>query len=299
MGSETIEWIKHASGARAAIYLFGATVLSFFTAKEPGRDVLFVSKKAKLDASDQIYGGIPIVFPVFCQAPDNPAFPFHGFARISKEWKIASLEEGEGNVPTIAKLTLTSNDYTRSLWPHEFDLVYEVKLFAEKLITSLYVHNTNNYTISFQALFHTYYSVPEVREEGCIVEGLQSLSYFDKVAQKDKIMDSNQLVIDRNIDSIYKNTPRTFVIKMKALYGGGYRTVEIEKQGYLQDQNGTKIPQITDTVIWNPWIEVAQVLGDFEDEEYTKMVCVEPGRVSQHQTLEPGQIYILEQTIKA
>lgn len=39
-------------------------------------------------------------------------------------------------------------------------------------------------------------------------------------------------------------------------------------------------------------------MGDFGDEEYKEMVCVEPGIVSEQHVLKPGHAFVLEQTIR-
>lgn len=50
-------------------------------------------------------------------------------------------------------------------------------------------------------------------------------------------------------------------------------------------------------VVWNPWSEKAKAMGDFGDEEYKKMLCVEAGRVSERVTLAAGQSYQCNQTL--
>lgn len=50
------------TGESVEVLLFGATVLSWKTAK--GKENLFVSSKAHLDGSKAVRGGIPLVFPV-------------------------------------------------------------------------------------------------------------------------------------------------------------------------------------------------------------------------------------------
>lgn len=74
--------IHHWSGPCCEVSRYGATVLSFYTADEPQRNALFVSKKAAVDCSMSIRGGIPLVFPIFGPAS---GFPNHGFARTSTE----------------------------------------------------------------------------------------------------------------------------------------------------------------------------------------------------------------------
>lgn len=45
---------------------------------------------------------------------------------------------------------------------------------------------------------------------------------------------------------------------------GVNRTVFLTKSG------------LPDAVVWNPWIAKAKATGDFGDEEYKEMLCVEP-----------------------
>lgn len=52
-------------------------------------------------------------------------------------------------------------------------------------------------------------------------------------------------------------------------------------------------------VLWNPWVDKARSLSDFDDEEYHQMVCLEPGLVTGFQTLAPGESATLEQHITA
>ena len=38
-------------------------------------------------------------------------------------------------------------------------------------------------------------------------------------------------------------------------------------------------PQVPDCVVWNAWIDKCHGIGDMEDEDYKRYVCVEPGSV--------------------
>jgi glucose-6-phosphate 1-epimerase len=48
-----------------------------------------------------------------------------------------------------------------------------------------------------------------------------------------------------------------------------------------------------DCVVWNPWVKKAAAMGDFGDEEYHTMCCVEPGYVSKPYELEPTKVFAL------
>ncbi|POM80846.1 Aldose 1-epimerase, partial [Phytophthora palmivora] len=93
-----------------------------------------------------IRGGIPVVFPNFGSAT---GFPSHGFARITN-WTLASVETAADETkPSVAKFTMAANDLTRKIWPVDFELEYEVKLYSAQLETALHVHNTFKEPIDF------------------------------------------------------------------------------------------------------------------------------------------------------
>lgn len=56
---------------------------------------------------------------------------------------------------------------------------------------------------------------------------------------------------------------------------------------------------LTFTVVWNPWEEKAKEMGDFDDEGYKEMICLEPGKVSNPVTLEAGQQFECSQTLRS
>jgi D-hexose-6-phosphate mutarotase len=54
---------------------------------------------------------------------------------------------------------------------------------------------------------------------------------------------------------------------------------------------------IFEVVVWNPWIEKAKSMGDFGDEEYKNMICVEAGSVADWVALAGGQTWTAGQTL--
>jgi glucose-6-phosphate 1-epimerase len=48
------------------------------------------------------------------------------------------------------------------------------------------------------------------------------------------------------------------------------------------------------TVVWNPWIEKAEKMGDFEPDGYLRMVCVETANAADDTVnVAPGQKHVL------
>lgn len=50
-------------------------------------------------------------------------------------------------------------------------------------------------------------------------------------------------------------------------------------------------------VVWNPWIEKAAAMGDFGNEEYKNMICVEAGSVADWVVLAGGQTWTAGQRL--
>lgn len=51
-------------------------------------------------------------------------------------------------------------------------------------------------------------------------------------------------------------------------------------------------------VIWNPWVDQAREIGDFGDDEYPNMLCVEAGHVSAPVILLPGAAFEASQVLQ-
>lgn len=55
---------------------------------------------------------------------------------------------------------------------------------------------------------------------------------------------------------------------------------------------------LDDVVVWNPWVDKAAGMGDFQPKDgWKNMVCVEAGAVSSWQKLEKGDAFEGAQTI--
>lgn len=286
------------SGESVEVLLFGATVTSWKDAA--GEEKLWLSDAAKLDGSKAVRGGIPLVFPVFGTAPDHPAtskLPQHGFARSSM-WEFLGKSTSEGDISAASSSTkaedlsckldfgLSSSnldDKTRALWPFDFSLIYSVTLNRGSLTTSLLVTNEGDKPFECQMLLHTYFRVKDISKVE--VTGAGNASYIDKVdGAKTKSQDTDKITFSGEVDRVY-STPNGAKDTISILEGGAPRF-------------DVKRDNLDEVVVWNPWINKAAGMGDFEPKDgYKNMVCVEAGSVKGWQTLEAGDAFVGAQTV--
>ncbi|KAJ5810196.1 uncharacterized protein N7503_002414 [Penicillium pulvis] len=281
------------TGESVAIHLYGATVTSW---KANGQEQLFLSKKAHLDGSKPIRGGIPLVFPVFGPPPQNHVtspLPQHGFARNSN-WEYlgkSSAEAADNQGDQAVKLdfglshTMLSEEF-RKAWPYEFGLVYSVTLTKTSLQTQLQVRNEGTQNFEFQVLMHTYLNIADI--SAIRVKNLESKTYIDKTREATTHTETSPaLAITGETDRVYQNLDPS---------------VPIIVSSAADDQPLFSITReaLADVVVWNPWIEKAKGMADFgPDEAYKNMICVEAGSVSGWQTIEAGDSWEGGQTIKS
>lgn len=269
------------TGESVEVLLYGATVISWKTNK---KENLFLSDSAVLDGKKAVRGGIPVVFPVFGPPPKDHAtssLPQHGFARIS-HWEYlgkSSSESGPlskgGDDAVRLDFGLTPNNLSEEMkkaWPYDFSLQYSVTLGKAGLRTMLSVRNEGKKAFEFQMLTHTYFRIPDINK--IAITGLAGTRYNDKVLDmSEHDAPGNELKIEGQTDRVYKSLKQ-------------------DTTSILVDGNpGFDVVRdnLQDTVIWNPWKEGTQAIGDFTPKDgYKNMVCVEVGAVNGWQTLEGG-----------
>lgn len=256
------------SGESAEVLLYGATVISW---KAGGQERLFLSEKAKLDGSKAVRGGIPLVFPVFGKATEEPtaAMPQHGFARICK-WELLGQTTGEGETIQVdfglGPENLSAD--MKKMWPYAFGLIYSVCLSKSSLETKMLVRNEGDQPFDFNILFHTYLRVPDVTTVKIL--GLKGVTYKDKILKgAETTEEQDEITITSEVDRVYAKAPSTVTV------------VDREKILFKVERS-----TLDDVVVWNPW-EGSSAMADFGPiDGYKNMLCVEAGTVSQYLSLE-------------
>ncbi len=237
---------------RAIILLQGAHLIDWTPiGSEP---VIWLSEDAKFASGKSVRGGVPVCWPWFGPHPAEAGFPAHGFAR-TVDWEVIAtraLPDGE----TWLAFRLKPTAATRAQWPHACEAVLQV-VVGRRLDMDLATRNTGRTAITVGDALHTYFRVGDVSR--IKIHGLEDASYIDKVDGGARKKQTGPVTISGEVDRIYVDTTADCVIEDPVLQ----RRIRISKQNSHS------------TVVWNPWIEKANKMGDLGLDGYLNMICVE------------------------
>ncbi|CAF1521896.1 unnamed protein product [Adineta steineri] len=255
--------LTHPNGSASVEFLlYGAHVLSW-TVND--HELLFVSDQAIFEQGKAIRGGIPIVWPQFGPGP----LPQHGFARV-KPWRIGKTNTTDN---VSIELHLSHDDDTLKIWPHKFNLTLHIRLTEKSFYQELIVDNRDDQTFEFTALFHTYFTVDDIKTTK--ISGLNNVTYLDKVDGGKTKTETNKIIeFTGETDRVYKD--------------GGKNNNSISINDRIQVIGSNTMP---DVVVWNPWQEKAKAAVDIGEHNYPKYVCVEVGHVSNPVQLDKDQTW--------
>lgn len=261
----------------ADISVFGAHVTRW-EEKQSKAPYLFLSKKAHLDGSKPIRGGIPICWPQFSKCGPHPLDLSHGFARRMK-WKVCPELSSAGKNNVSVTLSLTPNAYTKKLgWDVDFRCEYTVKLVGcspSLLDVSLKVINPKSSPeeLSFTGAFHTYYRISSL--ENVTIDGLDGAMHDDRMKKTVTRNKNASLKITEETDSLYYDTA-DYLTMTDSGYG---RKLVLQKSGF------------PDAVVWNPHISGSPNFKDLASDEYDEMLCVEAVIKDNPVHLQPGESF--------
>ena len=262
--------------AEVEIYLHGAHVTKWTDSNSNIESLIYTSEKAIFDGKKAIRGGIPICFPQFSNTMNYGKS--HGFARNSK-FSINDKYSAITNDSVTVALELHSSADTKNIWPHNFIVLYLVKLYLGKdnhseLSLELNVTNkndTDNFTIT--AALHTYFSVSDINH--VTISGLSGLNYLDKTKNDQSFkQEAKDLIIDQEIDRKYYDTPNEIILN----------DLITTKKVYVITNNS-----LPDTVVWNPWKKTILKYIDFDPIAFNKFVCIEAAVINNPITILPNK----------
>lgn len=239
--------------ATASISLQGGHLMSWRPTSQT-QSVLWLSEAAKLTPGKSLRGGVPVCWPWFGPHATQSDYPAHGVARTSN-WTVTAcrtLDQGS----TEIELALEDNEAVRALWPHLTRLSIAFTI-GDCLKISLHTENLGENTVTISEALHTYFHIGDIAD--IRVDGLNQCEYVDKVAGGERRRQNGAIEFKGETDRVYVNTESECVIVDSRLQ----RKIHVAKSGSQS------------TVVWTPWTEKADKMGDFGTDGWRSMVCVE------------------------
>lgn len=176
-----------------------------------GQDILYLDKERFLNPDLSVRGGIPILFPICGNLPDN-VFIYnskqyllkqHGFARDS-QWNL--VDQSTDDSAKIV-LNLKSNAQTRLIYPFDFELNFSYELQGNKLLISQKYTNNSDVKMPFSSGFHPYFWC---KDKSQLELDIPAVEYQNQITKEihnfDGLLDFNQDEIDIAFKSITGNT---------------------------------------------------------------------------------------------
>ncbi len=140
--------------------------------------------------------------------------------------------------------------------------------------------NTGTSLLRFEEALHSYFWVADI--SSARVRELDGVQYLDNMDSNRENSQHGDIVVTSPIDRAYLDTAGAVVIDDFAMR----RQINLQKENSLT------------TVVWNPWQEGAQALGDLGADEWRQMLCVEASNVMGYAVmLAPGQNHIMKVSI--
>ena len=213
----------------AEVALMGANTLSYRpTGHSP---VIFRPARRDYNRGESFHGGIPVCWPQFGRLA-IPGMAQHGFARVMPfEVRGTRYTEEE----TEITLGLRSNDETKRLFPHDFDLEVKVSV-SMKLNLRLTTKNTGEAPFAFTGGFHPYFTVRE--RDGVVVRGLDKVPYIYAEDMSEHVQ-VGDLAMTTSTDHVF-SLPEAPKHEFALIDSGLRRAIAMASSG-----NGSAI-------VWNP-----------------------------------------------
>jgi len=229
--------------------------------------------------------------------------PQHGFLRRNV-WTVA--KKYDNDEEAACEFTLALKDVVNARGDGKWSTASEntqincflslvVKVASKRLTSVLKIINTGQVTFEYQTLFHTYFKIHGAKaldKTLCNVVGLDRYIVYDKIAGDSNIQDKDPLFVDGEVDRIYTAPQDKSTVDVCICTGSDGSRLNVKAFAI----NGKDVIPVS-AVVWNPFILKSKGMGDFDDDEYNDMICVEPG-ILQENLLRPQNESIFTQIIE-
>ena len=148
------------------------------------RELMYLDADRFKDPSLSVRGGIPILFPICGNLPDDSykigdrqySLIQHGFAR-NVPWKVTSQST---NTDASLTIVLESTDATRKVYPFDFNVSFTYRLRGGELVIDQTYTNNSATPMPFSTGLHPYFAAPD--KDSLTVE-IPAPSYQEKQTQ--------------------------------------------------------------------------------------------------------------------
>ncbi|NDJ15709.1 aldose epimerase [Myxacorys almedinensis A] len=174
-----------------------------------GRELLYMDTERFTNPSMSVRGGIPILFPICGNLPDNTytyngqsySLKQHGFAR-ELPWEVLDQQTDDRVSLTIG---LSSNAQTREVYPFDFLLEFTYALHGQTLTLHQRYTNRSSERMPFSIGFHPYFLAPD---KGQLRFEIPSNEAIDQITKQPQSFFNTFDFNDAEIDWIFPHLSR-------------------------------------------------------------------------------------------
>jgi galactose mutarotase-like enzyme len=194
------------SNARAEVVPERGGILTQWQVQE--HPLLYLDQERFRDPTLSVRGGIPILFPICGNLPDNTytyqnqsyRLKQHGFAR-EFPWQVI-----DNSQPDRLTIQLRSNEQTLALYPFPFELTFTYQLQGNRLIIAQRYTNQGSVPMPFATGVHPYFTVVDKSQ---LAIDIPSTTLQDNVTQTIRPFDGNFDFTLDEIDWAFPGVSRT------------------------------------------------------------------------------------------
>ena len=146
---------------------------------------------------------------------------------------------------------------------------------GQQLNIQLCTTNLGDTFFTYNCALHSYFAISDIKQ--CELLGLSG-QYSDKTHGNQMFATPQPYGFTEETDRVHLQQPRNLSIIDEQI------KTDILSSGH------------DSIVVWNPWQDKSNSMGDMADDSYLTMLCVETA-ITQGQSVAPGETHILEQTI--
>jgi len=155
-----------------------------------GQDLLYLDSDRFADPSLSVRGGVPILFPICGNLPDNRYthqgktyfLKQHGFAR-DLPWEVSDRSDiGASDRPLQDGITLTlkSSNQTYAVYPFDFELTFTYRLQGNALLIQQRYSNRSPEPMPFSTGLHPYFAVSDKAQLQFHIPATQLINQIDQ-----------------------------------------------------------------------------------------------------------------------